>query len=112
MEHCLFCKILEGKISSEKVYEEKNIYAFCDIHPAAPYHVLIVPKKHIPSISEITDVDQSILGNLFTVAQKIAAQEKFSDYRLVINNGKNAGQTVFHLHVHLLAGRSLTWPPG
>jgi histidine triad (HIT) family protein len=112
MDFCLFCKILEGVIPSKKAYEEETLYAFYDINPAAPYHILIVPKKHVTSISETSDADQKMLGNLFTAARKIALQEKLHDYRLVVNNGTNAGQTVLHLHVHLLAGRSFAWPPG
>jgi histidine triad (HIT) family protein len=112
MDSCLFCKILKGLIPSKKAYEEETLCAFYDRNPVAPYHILIVPKKHIASVSETRDADQTMLGNLFLAAQKIAIQEQFNDYRLVVNNGPDAGQTVFHLHVHLLAGRSFTWPPG
>ena len=114
MSDCLFCKIIAGEIPSEKVYEDDNVYAFKDITPVAPLHTLIIPKKHISSINEMSSGDSEIMGNLFLAAKNIAKQEGYTDagYRTVMNCGEAAGQTVFHVHLHLLAGRDLTWPPG
>lgn len=112
-DDCIFCKILAGEIPSSKVYETDSIYAFRDINAAAPTHVLIVPKKHIPRVADLGDADAGLAGELLLAAQAIAAQEGVSDaFRLVVNNGEGAGQSVFHLHLHLLAGRDLRWPPG
>jgi histidine triad (HIT) family protein len=118
MSDCLFCKIIAGDIPSDKVYEDENVYAFRDINPAAPLHVLIIPKKHIATLNELdsdsNSDDSKTMGNLFVAAKKIAAREGYTEvgYRTVINCGEDAGQTVFHLHLHLLAGRHLSWPPG
>jgi len=114
MSDCLFCKIIAGEIPSEKIYEDDNVYAFKDITPVAPLHTLIIPKKHISSINEMSSGDSEIMGNLFLAAKNIAKQEGYTDagYRTVMNCGEAAGQTVFHVHLHLLAGRDLTWPPG
>ncbi len=111
---CIFCKIIEKKIPSGVVYEDDTSLAFEDVNPQAPAHILIVPKKHIPDIHSIKDVDRELIGHLFYVAQKIAAQKGLDrgGYRMVINNGRDAGQTVFHIHLHLLSGRRFTWPPG
>ncbi len=108
----LFQKIADGDIPADLVYEDDRAIAFRDIHPQAPTHLLIVPRKPIPRADAIEPEDEAMVGHLFTVARRVAAQEGLSDYRLVVNNGEGAGQTVFHLHVHLLAGRSLQWPPG
>lgn len=114
MSDCLFCKILAGDIPSEKVYEDDNVYAFRDITPVAPLHALIIPKKHIAKINDIEPQDAELVGQLFLAAKAIAAQEGFAEagYRTVMNCGEAAGQTVFHIHLHLLAGRDLDWPPG
>ena len=114
MSDCLFCKIIAGDIPSEKVFEDDNVYAFRDITPVAPFHTLIIPKKHIAMINDLDDQDAETMGQLFITAKKIAKQEGFSDegYRTVMNCGEAAGQTVFHVHLHLLAGRELSWPPG
>ena len=111
---CLFCKIIAGDIPSAKVYEDDKVYAFRDIGPQAPVHVLIVPKEHIASANELTEENASIVGHIFAVAAKIAKDEGIADggYRIVNNCGQDGGQTVGHLHFHMLGGRSLAWPPG
>lgn len=108
----IFEKIIQGEIPSEKVYEDEDIYAFRDINPQAPVHILIIPRKPIPGISGLKEEDSALMGKLLYAAKKVAEHEGLADYRLVINNGARAGQTVFHLHLHLLGGRLLTWPPG
>ncbi len=113
MDDCLFCKIVKGKIPSNKVYEDETVLAFHDIDPQAPVHVLIVPKKHIKSVADTKESDFDIYARIFSVAKKLA--EEFgmrSGYRIVANTGKDGGQAVDHLHFHLLGGRSLGWPPG
>ena len=114
MNDCLFCKIIKGEIPSEKVYEDEYVYAFRDINPVAPLHVLIIPKKHISMINDIEEEDVAIMGRLFLAAKNITKELGVSEegYRTVMNCGEDAGQTVFHVHMHLLAGRELTWPPG
>lgn len=113
-ENCLFCKIVKGDIPSTKVYEDEEVYAFRDIEPQAPQHIVIVPKEHIASANEICSENAAVVGAIFAAAAKIAAKEGFAEkgYRIVNNCGKDGGQTVGHLHFHLLAGRNLTWPPG
>jgi histidine triad (HIT) family protein len=114
MSDCLFCKIIAGEIPSDKVFEDENVFAFRDISPVAPLHVLIIPKKHISTINDLETSDAETMGNLFLAAKTIAKQEGYDEagYRTVMNCGEAAGQTVFHIHLHLLAGRELTWPPG
>ncbi|MGB7547526.1 MAG: histidine triad nucleotide-binding protein [Terracidiphilus sp.] len=110
---CLFCKIIEGSIPSAAVYQDAQCYAFADIHPRAPVHVLVAPRAHIVSLDEAQDGDKPLLGHLLWAAAEIArAKGLGKGYRVVINTGEDGGQTVDHLHVHLLAGRPLTWPPG
>ncbi len=111
---CLFCKILAGDIPADIIYESDTAIAFRDINPQAPTHVLIIPRKHISTINEITADDQAIVGSLYSAAQDIAAEEGFADegYRVVMNCNEAAGQTVFHIHLHLLGGRAFSWPPG
>ena len=110
---CLFCKIVAGVIPSTAVYQDDRLYAFADIGPKAPTHILIVPREHIASISEAAEDHRDLLGHLLYTAAQIAREKGlYSGYRLVINNGPDGGQTVDHLHVHLLGGRSLAWPPG
>ena len=111
MDECLFCKIIEGVIPSKKVYEDENVYAFCDINPVAPVHVLIVPKKHIPGTNDISREDDGLLGNMFEAARKIAKDTGVSEdgYRIVFNCGENGGQSVPHLHMHLIGGKKLGW---
>ena len=110
----IFSKIIRREIPATIVFENDNVLAFRDINPQAPIHVLIIPKKPIPSVAEASEVDQALLGELLLVAQQLAVAEGLAEggYRLVINTGADGGQTVFHLHVHLLGGRPLTWPPG
>jgi histidine triad (HIT) family protein len=106
---CLFCKIIEGEIPSEKVYEDGSVTAFHDINPAAPTHLLIVPKKHIAWVNDLVDDDEVTVGHLFTVAKQLANQTGIAEsgYRLIINNGPDGGQVVYHLHLHLLGGKKM-----
>jgi len=112
--NCLFCRIITGEISSNQVYEDDLTFAFRDINPQAPTHVLIISKKHIASLNDASQDDQALLGRLTLVASKLADQLGIaaSGYRTVINTGAGAGQSVWHIHVHLLGGRELGWPPG
>lgn len=114
MNDCIFCKIVSGDIPSEKVYENEQVYAFRDLNPAAPSHVLVIPKEHIQSLNEMNEGHQSLLGELMLAAKEIANLEGLSDdgYRVVNNIGENGGQTVNHFHLHLIGGRSMQWPPG
>ena len=112
MSDCLFCKIAEGEIPSNKVYEDDTVFAFYDIDPQAPTHFLVVPKMHIPSVSAINADNQAVVGHIFEVIAKLAAQLGLESYRVVSNIGEQAGQSVFHLHFHVLSGRDMTWPPG
>jgi histidine triad (HIT) family protein len=109
----LFKKIIDGEISADIVHEDDNCLAFKDIAPQAPIHILIIPKKEIPMLSDAAEEDQKLLGILLVTANKIAKKLRIEDnFRLVINNGAKAGQSVFHLHLHLLSGRPFSWPPG
>lgn len=110
---CLFCKIIAGEIPSAKLYEDDLVYAFKDISPQAPVHFLIVPKKHIASADELTAADEALVGHVYTVAAKLCAEQGLTNgYRIVNNCGEDGGQTVQHLHFHVLGGRLLAWPPG
>ncbi len=110
---CLFCKIARKEILSKIAYEDEEIFAFEDISPQAPTHILICPKKHFASLNDASAEDQSLLGRLQLAAAEIARERNLLDgYRTIINNGRGAGQSVFHLHVHLLGGRAFRWPPG
>ena len=110
---CLFCKIGDKKIPSKLVYEDDDVFAFEDISPQAPTHVLICPRKHFASLDAAGEADQALLGKLQLVAAQLARKRNLLEgYRTVLNNGSGAGQTVFHLHLHLLGGRSFRWPPG
>ncbi len=110
---CLFCKIVNGDIPSSKVYEDELVFAFRDIEPQAPTHILIIPKAHIKSAAEITAENSGVVAHIFEVAAKIAKDEGLNDgYRIVTNCGDNAGQTVKHLHFHLMGGRQFAWPAG
>ncbi len=104
---CLFCKIIAGEIPSTKVYEDDTIFAFRDINPQAPTHILIVPKKHIACAAELTEADGATVGHIFAVAAQLAKAEGLTSYRVVTNSGEDAGQTVKHLHFHLMGGRKL-----
>ena len=110
---CLFCRILRGEIPSKKVYEDEHVYAFEDIDPKAPTHVLVIPKKHFAGLKEAQAEDAELIGRCHLAAAEIARQRKIEQgYRTVLNVGPGAGQSVFHLHVHLVGGRQLGWPPG
>jgi histidine triad (HIT) family protein len=110
---CLFCQIASGERPATIVYRDDDVVAFRDIHPQAPTHILIIPTKHIVSVAEATVEDEGLIGRLISAAREIAQQENLGKgYRLVINTGSQAGQSVFHLHVHLLGGRAMHWPPG
>jgi len=112
MSDCIFCRIAQGEAQARIVYQDEDVTAFHDLHPQAPVHVLIIPNQHIASVAQAGVGDESLLGKLFTVARRAAEELGVADYRLVINNGPQAGQSVFHLHVHLLGGRRMSWPPG
>lgn len=108
----IFQKIIDREIPAELVYEDDRALAFKDINPQAPVHILVIPKKPIAKVADMTTDDKELAGHLVWVAREIAADQGLDDFRLVVNNGSGAGQTVFHLHVHLLGGRGLEWPPG
>ncbi|HEX8558499.1 MAG TPA: histidine triad nucleotide-binding protein [Pyrinomonadaceae bacterium] len=113
-ENCIFCKIVAGEIPAAKVFEDERAVAFRDINPQAPTHALVIPRAHIASLGEAGDADEALLGHLLLVAARVAREAGHGDsgFRTVINSGAEAGQTVFHIHVHVLGGRPLTWPPG
>jgi histidine triad (HIT) family protein len=110
INNCIFCKIATGLAPSNLIYEDDLAVAFKDTHPQAPVHALIIPKDHYDSLKEIKD--EALIGRLFTVAKKVAEKLGVTDYRIVINTGPKSGQTVYHLHIHLLGGRYMIWPPG
>ncbi len=114
MQECLFCKIVSGTIPADIVLDNKNILAFKDINPQAPIHILIIPKIHIPTLNEIDTLDTEIIGDIVKTASLLAKQEEIdnSGYRTVFNCNQDGGQTVFHIHLHLIGGRPLDWPPG
>ena len=113
MKNCLFCRIVRGEISSKKVFEDEHTFAFEDINPQGPTHVLVIPKRHIPGLKEASVEDAEIVGRCHLVAAQIAKERSIEDgYRTVLNVGPRSGQSVFHLHVHLIGGRLLHWPPG
>lgn len=113
MDDCLFCKIGRKEIPAKLIYEDEEMFAFEDIQPQAPTHILICPRKHLVSLTGATPEDGAVLGHMQLVAAKLAFERKLTDgYRTVVNNGRGAGQSVFHLHLHLLGGRAFRWPPG
>ncbi|WP_316365195.1 histidine triad nucleotide-binding protein [Candidatus Thiodiazotropha sp. CDECU1] len=114
MSDCLFCKFISGEIQPDKVYEDEEVLAFRDINPQAPTHILIIPKRHIATLNELESDDQALMGKLILTAQKVAEEEGIDSagYRTVINCNEAAGQSVFHIHLHLLGGRTMQWPPG
>ena len=114
MTDCLFCKMVSGDITPDTVYEDDQVLAFRDLNPQAPLHVLIIPKQHISTLNELNDSNEQLAGHLLAAAAKVAAQEGYADsgYRTVMNCNADGGQTVFHLHLHLLAGRAMQWPAG
>ena len=108
----IFARILRGEIPCDEVYSDDSCLAFRDVAPAAPVHLLVIPRKPLESLREAEIADEQLLGHLLVVAAKVAKQEGLTDWRTVINSGEGAGQTVFHLHLHVIGGRSLDWPPG
>lgn len=114
MSDCLFCKFVSGEIEPQTVFEDDDVLGFRDINPQAPCHILIVPKKHISTLNDLTPEDAELMGKLYLAAAKVAKQEGLDEagYRTVINCNEQAGQTVFHIHLHLLGGRRMSWPPG
>lgn len=112
-DNCLFCKIIKGDIPSNKIYEDDDVFAFWDIAPQAPKHFLVIPKKHISGPSAMSQEDEKLLGKVMRVGAELAKKNGIGDaFRAVFNNGEGAGQTVFHVHMHILGGRSMSWPPG
>ena len=112
MSDCLFCKIAEGQIPSNKVYEDEVCFAFHDIDPQAPTHFLVIPKAHIGSVAEVTEDNAAVVAHIFAVIAKVTKELGVESYRIVSNIGAQAGQSVFHLHFPVLGGRDMTWPPG
>jgi len=114
MADCIFCKIIAGEIPSTNVYRDEQVTAFRDLNPAAPTHILLVPNKHIDSVNTLASEDEQLIGHLFTAAKQLAAQEGIAEggYRLIINTNAHAGQTVFHIHLHLLGGAPMNHPMG
>lgn len=114
MSNCLFCGIVDGKVKADVVYRDDSVIAFRDINPKAPVHILIIPRKHIATLVDLQEGDGPVLGEIFRVAAKLADEHGVakSGFRVVVNCGEDAGQSVFHLHYHLLGGRHLSWPPG
>ena len=112
MAETLFSKIIQRQIPADIIYEDEQALAFRDINPQAPVHFLVIPKKPIAKLSDAADEDLALLGHLLLVANKVATQEGLTDFRLNVNNGAGASQTVFHLHIHVLGGRPFSWPPG
>ena len=113
MSDCLFCKIVAGVIPSEKIYEDDDLIAFWDISPQAPKHLLVIPKKHLVNASDVKEEDEKLVGKMVRAGAQIAAENGISNgFRMVINNGADANQLVFHIHMHILGGRPMSWPPG
>ena len=111
-ENCIFCKIIKREIPSEIIYEDEDLIAFKDVDPKAPCHALVIPKKHIRSLNDTSEADQALLGKLLLKCAAIAKEQGLVSYRVVTNTGEIAGQSVFHIHFHILGGRQMTWPPG
>lgn len=114
MSECLFCKIARGEIPCDTVYENDQVIAFRDLNPQAPTHVLVIPRKHISTVNDLTVEDKDIVGEMLLAAKAVAAHDGIAEdgYRLIMNCNKGAGQTVFHIHLHVLGGRAMNWPPG
>ena len=112
MSDCLFCRIVAGEIPSDKVYEDELCFAFCDIAPQAPTHFLVIPKEHISSVAAVSAENSAVVAHIFEVIAKLTKKLGVESYRVVSNIGEQAGQSVFHLHFHVLGGRDMTWPPG
>ena len=114
MENCIFCRIVSGDMATDKLYEDNEILAFNDINPKAPTHIVVIPKAHIATLNDLDDGHAALVGKLFLAARRMAREQGFAEagYRTVINCNRLAGQSVFHIHLHLLCGRRLSWPPG
>jgi len=114
MADCLFCKMVAGEIKPDSVFEDDELLAFRDVNPQAPMHVLVIPKTHIPTVNDLTPEHTGLVGRMYLAAQKIAADEGVAEpgYRLVMNCNSEAGQSVYHIHLHVLGGRPMAWPPG
>jgi len=114
MDDCIFCKIARKEVPAKLIYEDEQVVAFHDINPQAPIHILLVPRKHIASLHDCAEADAALMGHGLIVARNLAEREKLtgSGYRVVLNTGEGAGQSVFHIHFHLLGGRNFKWPPG
>lgn len=112
--NCIFCRIVNKEIPAKVVYEDDKVFAFHDINPQAPYHILVIPKKHLSTLLEISEEDKDIIGHIYMTINKIAQDLGFAErgFRVVVNCKEEAGQTVFHVHFHVLAGRPMDWPPG
>ncbi|MHB0912004.1 MAG: histidine triad nucleotide-binding protein [Armatimonadota bacterium] len=111
---CIFCKVASGEIPAQVVYQDERVLAFRDVNPGAPVHILIVPKRHIPGVMALTESDEGLVGHIVLTAKKLAVENGLSErgFRVVVNSGPDAGQSVPHLHFHLLGGREMSWPPG
>jgi len=114
MSDCIFCKIANGDIPADKLYEDDAVLAFRDLNPQAPTHALVIPKTHIASLNELDEANAGVMGSLFLGARRVAEQQGLAEdgYRTVVNCNNHGGQTVYHIHLHLLGGRQMTWPPG
>ncbi|MBN1687919.1 MAG: histidine triad nucleotide-binding protein [Candidatus Omnitrophica bacterium] len=112
MSDCIFCKMIEKKMPCKIEHEDDDLIAIRDIHPQAPAHLLVIPKKHVASVSDLKETDRDLIGQVLIGAKNIAQKKGWKHYRLVLNNGEEAGQSVFHIHCHLLSGRPMLWPPG
>ena len=114
MSDCLFCKMVSGEIKTDVVYEDEHVFAFRDINPQGPVHVLVIPKEHIATLNELEEEHAELMGRMFLTAKKIAEMENMAEngYRTVINCNRHGGQEVYHIHLHVIGGRQMTWPPG
>ena len=112
MADCLFCRISSGEASADRVYEDEHAVAFRDINPTGPTHILVIPRKHIATLADLTAEDDALVGRLHRVAAQVARADGRGDFRVAVNCGAGAGQSVFHLHLHVIGGRALAWPPG
>ena len=114
MDNCIFCKIVAGEIPADKVYEDDHVVAFRDLNPQAPTHILVIPRRHIATLNDLVPAEEGVMGQMFGAVRDIAAEEGLAEagYRTVVNCNEAGGQTVFHIHLHLLGGRMMHWPPG
>lgn len=111
-DNCLFCKIIRGEIPADKLFEDEEIFVFRDIAPVAPVHFLVIPKKHISGPADVEIEDEQLIGKMMRAGSQVAQEEGIEHFRVIFNNGEKAGQTVFHIHMHIIGGRDLSWPPG